>query len=353
MDAWLTRMYERHGGRYVTGWMAALYIIVLLVTVIGGAVAGRYVGISFERAALSILGFAAGLLPAMALTAWPLRGRLRTLKAWAGGERALLERGEVLEIAVRFPGDLVRGAAWRVMLVTPASAGLLYGTAGGDFDVGLAVLALLGSLFLIAYGLALAYNLLTLAMRPFRHEVGVAMTPEHFADARSLSITAKLLLGLGAAALVLGFLVASTVLPVGSSAAGARRAIMITVLLVITVGASLALPLARGVLAPVGDLIKGTDAVRAGNLDVVVPVTSTDELGELATRFNEMVEGLRERESLRGRNVELVDELQASRARIVAASDEARRRVERDLHDGAQQNLVLLNLKLGLDSGST
>jgi signal transduction histidine kinase len=174
------------------------------------------------------------------------------------------------------------------------------------------------------------------------------MTPEYFAEARSLSITARLLLSLGAAALVLGFLVASTVLPSGSSGFGARRAIVITILLVTTVGVSLALPLARGMLAPVGDLIRGTDAVRAGNLDVVVPVTSTDELGELATRFNEMVAGLRERESLRGRNLELVDELRASRARIVAASDEARRRVERDLHDGAQQNLVLLNLKLGL-----
>ncbi len=40
-------------------------------------------------------------------------------------------------------------------------------------------------------------------------------------------------------------------------------------------------------------------------------------------------------------------ELRASRARIVAASDEARRNVERDLHDGAQQYLVLLELKLG------
>jgi signal transduction histidine kinase len=39
-------------------------------------------------------------------------------------------------------------------------------------------------------------------------------------------------------------------------------------------------------------------------------------------------------------------ELIASRARIVAASDEARRRLERDLHDGAQQRLVSLNLKL-------
>ncbi|MDX6334871.1 MAG: hypothetical protein QOG05_2211 [Streptosporangiaceae bacterium] len=39
-------------------------------------------------------------------------------------------------------------------------------------------------------------------------------------------------------------------------------------------------------------------------------------------------------------------ELNASRARIVAASDEARRRIERDLHDGAQQRLLALALRL-------
>jgi signal transduction histidine kinase len=37
-------------------------------------------------------------------------------------------------------------------------------------------------------------------------------------------------------------------------------------------------------------------------------------------------------------------ELVASRARIVAASDEGRRRLERDLHDGIQQRLIALNL---------
>ena len=45
------------------------------------------------------------------------------------------------------------------------------------------------------------------------------------------------------------------------------------------------------------------------------------------------------------------DELRASRARIVATSDEARRRIERDLHDGAQQHLVAMavNLRLARD----
>ena len=39
-------------------------------------------------------------------------------------------------------------------------------------------------------------------------------------------------------------------------------------------------------------------------------------------------------------------ELIASRGRIVAAADDARRRIERDLHDGAQQRLVTLGLEL-------
>jgi signal transduction histidine kinase len=45
-------------------------------------------------------------------------------------------------------------------------------------------------------------------------------------------------------------------------------------------------------------------------------------------------------------NAENQGELRASRARIVAASDLTRRRIERDLHDGVQQRLVSLTLGL-------
>ena len=49
-------------------------------------------------------------------------------------------------------------------------------------------------------------------------------------------------------------------------------------------------------------------------------------------------------------NAESRGALAASRARIVAAADESRRRIERDLHDGAQQRLVhaVIVLKLAL-----
>jgi signal transduction histidine kinase len=51
-------------------------------------------------------------------------------------------------------------------------------------------------------------------------------------------------------------------------------------------------------------------------------------------------------------NADSSAQLTASRARIVAAADDARRRIERDLHDGTQQRLVALSLTLSLAQSS-
>ena len=48
------------------------------------------------------------------------------------------------------------------------------------------------------------------------------------------------------------------------------------------------------------------------------------------------------------RNAALIDDLKASRVRLVAAQNEERRRIERNIHDGAQQQLVALAVKLRL-----
>jgi signal transduction histidine kinase len=48
------------------------------------------------------------------------------------------------------------------------------------------------------------------------------------------------------------------------------------------------------------------------------------------------------------RNVRLVEDLRASRQRLVSAQDEERRRLERNIHDGAQQQLVALAVKARL-----
>jgi signal transduction histidine kinase len=81
-----------------------------------------------------------------------------------------------------------------------------------------------------------------------------------------------------------------------------------------------------------------------GRLWGVMTVSSTDELLPVDTEGR--LEKFTELLATAIANAESRSELAASRWRIVAASDEARRRIERDLHDGIQQQLVSLMLDL-------
>jgi signal transduction histidine kinase len=61
-----------------------------------------------------------------------------------------------------------------------------------------------------------------------------------------------------------------------------------------------------------------------------------------------LVNGLASQAGLALRNVRLVQDLRDSRRRIVAAQDERAKRLERNIHDGAQQQIVALAVKLRL-----
>jgi signal transduction histidine kinase len=90
-----------------------------------------------------------------------------------------------------------------------------------------------------------------------------------------------------------------------------------------------------------------------------VPVTHQGELlGAIAITMprsetlrpagKQLVEDVASQAGLMLHNVGLVEDLRASRQRLVTAQDEARRRLERNLHDGAQQDLVALVIKARL-----
>jgi signal transduction histidine kinase len=79
-----------------------------------------------------------------------------------------------------------------------------------------------------------------------------------------------------------------------------------------------------------------------GRLWGAMTVSSTDELLPAGTEGR--LEKFTELLATAIANAESRSELAASRRRIVAAADEARRRIERDLHDGTQQRLVSLAL---------
>ncbi|MCW2903503.1 MAG: histidine kinase, partial [Streptosporangiaceae bacterium] len=82
-----------------------------------------------------------------------------------------------------------------------------------------------------------------------------------------------------------------------------------------------------------------------GRLWGVINVSSTDE-EPLPADTEARLAGFTELVATAIANAEAQAALTASRARIVAAADTTRRRIERDLHDGAQQRLISLALHL-------
>ncbi|MDP8956288.1 MAG: GAF domain-containing sensor histidine kinase, partial [Actinomycetota bacterium] len=112
--------------------------------------------------------------------------------------------------------------------------------------------------------------------------------------------------------------------------------------------------------------VAGEDVPAIANVDAVFAVKHQNELlgalsvtkprGESLTPEEEkLLSGVASQAALVLRNVRLtaelqakLEELQASRQRIVAAQDAERRRLERNIHDGAQQQLVALSVKLRL-----
>jgi signal transduction histidine kinase len=69
------------------------------------------------------------------------------------------------------------------------------------------------------------------------------------------------------------------------------------------------------------------------------PLTGTED---------ELLRHLASQAGLVLRNAALIDELRASRRRLVEAQDAERRKIERNLHDGAQQQLIALTIQLSL-----
>ena len=98
-----------------------------------------------------------------------------------------------------------------------------------------------------------------------------------------------------------------------------------------------------------GELL-GAITVRKAKAEPLTPV-ETDLLNDLAGQAGLVLSNARLTADLQARVDELArqaDELRESRRRIVAANDTERRGLERNIHDGAQQHLVALAVKLRL-----
>jgi signal transduction histidine kinase len=121
-------------------------------------------------------------------------------------------------------------------------------------------------------------------------------------------------------------------------------------------------PEANGQLGSVVPLPADDEVASVPDADAFVPVRYQGELlGGIGVKASpgeainaaktKLLEDLASQAGLVLRNARLIEELRTSRQRLVTAQDEERRRLERDLHDGAQQRLVAISLVLRMAQG--
>ena len=338
LERWLTEPFERAGWRgtarrstLLTAVGSTIWGVVFQII---GSTAG---GLTVNQFLVAVVMNAGVIFVGLAAAAWVLFRDVATHEAWESAGRPASDAARMLRLLLNAPARTLTWGigvylavaiptiyAWLVVRIEPLSFALVFAFAG----------------FLAATIVAwpVGVFVVELSMRPVIARFCAGFPHLAAPEGLGMSLRTRALLPVPGATLTTGIMVGVIAGLFDQPIEQIGASIVVSLFFTGLMAVLLRFAVTEAALRPVDDLIEGVERVSKGDLASRVPITSADELAVLGRAVNEMTERLAAHDA----------EMRASRARIVAASDESRRMVERDLHDGAQQYLVLLELKLGL-----
>ncbi|MCE5290542.1 MAG: histidine kinase [Nocardiaceae bacterium] len=344
-DGIMERLYTRLGWRIVlaypvvftlvSGWYVSLTLIIYVNAHVVGLSRRQVVDLVAWTIPVTLLGAALGV-------AFAVRA-CRPLRRHAAGE---IGPEEAWHAVARLPWQLMRQVYLISSLYTlPAGLWILARVEGLQTPV-IAVL-LAGCAAVFAYALA-AYSVFPLVLlRPVLRSI-----QKEFEGPTPPGSGIRVVQRLAIVAPALAVATAMFGAEIGVEWRQDPWSLLRQMIAAALFGGIVALPVAtafaRSVNQPIADLIAGAKRIESADYTTQVPELTTDEFTELARSFNAAMRGLGERQKLAGEKAALLEEVKASRVRLVAAADESRKRIERNIHDGAQQQLVALALDLRL-----
>lgn len=293
----LTWLYRRLGERY-----PAVYITLELQTAFAVALGAVLLFSFYYETDPSDVGVVIAI--SMALTAFAILvvlartyPRLGPLRDWIAGERGPEATVRAWETAVHLPRDLIRRdfgfPVFGVALPASIASVVIY-----DLSWVSLFPITAGALVALGYAGMLHYLALEIAMRPVLFDINAALDKPVEIDRAAVPLRLKLLASLPLINVITGMTVAAL-----SAEGGGGEALGVNVLIALavafTISFELTVLLSRSIIRPLEDLEAATERIRQGRFDEHVPVTTADEFGELSAAFNQMVDGLSEREQLR------------------------------------------------------
>lgn len=292
----LTWLYRKLGRRYPSAFVCLEMPNAFVVAAASVALFSFYYSLS-KSEFLEVLAIALGLTAVgLAWELFRMLPRVRPLGRWIGGERSAERTAAAWDLAVNLPVEMIRRDFYIPVVVTlvtvVASVAVLGLSWLAFFPITIAALVSVG------YAAILHYLAIELAMRPVLFDINEELQVPVRLDRPKVPLRVKLLGSLPLINVITGIVVAAL-----TSDGGGTDALGINVLIALfvsfTISFELVVLLSRSILRPIEDLEAATERIRQGRFDEHVPVTTSDEFGELSSAFNQMVQGLAERERLR------------------------------------------------------
>ncbi len=292
----LTWLYRKLGPRYPAAFITVELQTAFLVA--SGAVAlfSFYYSVS-SGDFLTILAVTLGLTAiGIGFVLVRVMRRLRPLQEWLTGARSSQETVRAWHAAVDLPIEMVRRDFWVPFVVTVVTVVAAMAILGLTWIAFFPIV--IAALLVTAYAGTLHYLALELAMRPILFDINSALDRPVRIDRPVVPLRVKLLGSLPLINVITGLVVAALTSNGGGTGA-LTVAVLVALFVSFTISFELTVLLTRSILRPIEDLEAATERIRQGRFDEHVPVTTSDEFGELSSAFNQMVDGLAERERLR------------------------------------------------------
>jgi class 3 adenylate cyclase len=294
----LERAYRRLGPAYPTVSTTLELTGGLIVAVVGALFLRLYVDMTADQLVGVILAAAVA-----AATTFPfsvLRGRrmLLPVREWIAGDRTPRKSVEAWRAAIAFPLDV-----WPRTWYVQATVIVVVFTVATAVILSLTPLGILGifgiSWLAVGYGAVLDFYTLEGLLRPVVADISKTLPPDFSFGRAELSLRTKLFLSLPFINVLTGIVVAGLASNGENQISDLGADVLAATLVAFTVSLLLVSRLTESLLRPLNDLIGAASKVETGDYSARVPVTTSDEAGQVARSFNRMVAGLAEREEIR------------------------------------------------------
>jgi adenylate cyclase len=294
----LRRLYERLGAGYLPLFACFEFVSALVVCWATVGIFSLYVEMSLDEFWAAVLFAEATVVLAIGWVVARSARLARVLIDWLRQGRRDDGALDAWRCAVALPRQIVESTSWQPFLIV-ALPNAVYLTLRLDLPAYSGLIVFFGVLIAVAYAALLHFFASEQFLRPVIEDTARRLPPD-FPGARSgVPLRWKLLAALPLINIVTGVVVSGLSTDGTASLEDLGVDVAVALLVSFTLSFELTLLVAKSVLGPVDDLLEATERVKRGGLDARVPLTSADEVGELAGSFNEMMQGLAEREALR------------------------------------------------------